>query len=208
MKLFMKAIDDNNIEKVNNLIHDFKYYNRKDIMVKFYKKELLTPKRLKFIIKNFNDCLYIPSFLIRKLIKDYETSGIIFENFKIYDDDFVKWLLFQYKNKKWISPTDLNKLISNKKYNMAKSLHLLYGNRIRKKSLRDCLNCACAIGREHIVKFLIKHGASINKINNKGQTSLFFACENGNIKLVKYLIEQGAAITKRDNSGKTLLFNA
>ncbi|ORX76482.1 ankyrin, partial [Anaeromyces robustus] len=51
---------------------------------------------------------------------------------------------------------------------------------------------ACENGNENLVKFLIEHGAIINKENRDNKTPLFLACENGNENIVKYLVEHGA----------------
>ena len=64
-------------------------------------KKKLTPRVLEILInKNHND-LYISSSLIKLLIEKNEMVllKIIFDNLKIYDNDFIKWLLFLYKNK-------------------------------------------------------------------------------------------------------------
>ncbi|ORX64661.1 hypothetical protein BCR32DRAFT_212511, partial [Anaeromyces robustus] len=46
---------------------------------------------------------------------------------------------------------------------------------------------ACQNGNVKMAKFLIKHGADINKVW-KGLLPLNVACLNGNEKLIKYLI--------------------
>ncbi|OUM57241.1 hypothetical protein PIROE2DRAFT_33019, partial [Piromyces sp. E2] len=56
-----------------------------------------------------------------------------------------------------------------------------------------------------IVKYIIDHGADINKENNDGETPLHFACTNGNENTVKYLVGHGANIDKEDEEGITPL---
>eukprot|EP00833_Pecoramyces_ruminatium_P002196 jgi/Orpsp1_1/1176228/evm.model.c7180000056874.1 len=58
---------------------------------------------------------------------------------------------------------------------------------------------ACLTGNENMVKYLIEHGADINKENHRWETPLFRACSTGNENLVKYLIEHGADITAEDD---------
>ncbi|ORX65883.1 ankyrin, partial [Anaeromyces robustus] len=60
-------------------------------------------------------------------------------------------------------------------------------------------------GNEDLVKYLIEHGADINKENEDGKTPLFWACESGNEDLVKYLIDLGADINKENEKGETPL---
>jgi len=61
-------------------------------------KKKLTPRVLEILInKNHND-LYISSSLIKLLIEKNEMV-LLKIIFKIYDNDFIKWLLFLYKNK-------------------------------------------------------------------------------------------------------------
>ena len=93
---------------------------KKDILLEIYNENEneLTPEKLKSFFNNQKTYdLYISSFLIKSLIKDnkFELLKIIFDNLKFYDDEFIKWLLFQYKNKESISVTDLNQEISNDK---------------------------------------------------------------------------------------------
>ncbi|ORX85834.1 ankyrin, partial [Anaeromyces robustus] len=60
-------------------------------------------------------------------------------------------------------------------------------------------------GNEDLVKYLIEHGADINKENRGGETPLFLACRSGNKNLVKYLIDLGADINKENEEGETPL---
>ena len=62
---------------------------------------------------------------------------------------------------------------------------------------------ACKNGNEDLVKYLINHGADINKVNEAGETPLFNACSGKNGNLVKYLIEQGVDINKEKIGGET-----
>ena len=50
--------------------------------------------------------------------------------------------------------------------------------------------------RKGLVRYLVEHGADINKENWVGETPLFKACECGNEDLVSYLIEHGADVNK------------
>ncbi|ORY38048.1 ankyrin [Neocallimastix californiae] len=61
-------------------------------------------------------------------------------------------------------------------------------------------------GNEAIVKYLVEHGADVNKKDNYGENSLFKACRSGNEAIVKYLVEHGANINKKDDCSKTPLF--
>ena len=58
------------------------------------------------------------------------------------------------------------------------------------------------------MKYLIEHGADINKENNFGEIPLFISCEKGNVDIVKYLVEHGADVNKKNDKGETLWFSA
>ncbi|KAG4098343.1 hypothetical protein H8356DRAFT_939282, partial [Neocallimastix lanati (nom. inval.)] len=125
INFFIKTIDSKNIEEINNLINTHCNGNKnnktgRDIVLEIYNKSLLTPERLNFIIENCNEYLYISSSLIKSLIKadEKELLKIIFSKFIIYDNEFIKWLLYQYKNKKPLSVEHLNEKVSNEKYNI------------------------------------------------------------------------------------------
>ncbi|KAL6616846.1 ankyrin repeat-containing domain protein [Neocallimastix sp. 'constans'] len=71
--------------------------------------------------------------------------------------------------------------------------------------------------KKNIIKYLIKHGADVNKENKNEETPLYCACQEGNEKIVKYLIECGADIKMIDDLddineesyiGNNLLFHA
>ncbi|KAG4096017.1 hypothetical protein H8356DRAFT_878470, partial [Neocallimastix lanati (nom. inval.)] len=103
----INAIDARNINTLNSVISNYNYNScnnkkiRKDIVLEIYNKGCLSYERLKFIIENCNDYLYISSSLIKNAIKDDTNSllEIILNNFSIYDNDFILRLLYQYKNK-------------------------------------------------------------------------------------------------------------
>jgi len=59
-----------------------------------------------------------------------------------------------------------------------------------------------------MIKYLVEHGADINKENNLKQTPMWYACEMGNENIVKYLFEHGADIYKEDENGKVPLIKA
>ena len=67
---------------------------------------------------------------------------------------------------------------------------------------------ACKSGNEVAIKFLLKHGADINKENNNGTTVLHRASFYGNKRIVKYLVEHGADIFKENYIGWTPLLYA
>jgi len=59
-----------------------------------------------------------------------------------------------------------------------------------------------------MVKYLVEHGADINKEDHYGKTPFFKACHGGNEPIVKYLVERGADINKESEDGLTPLFHA
>jgi len=97
--------------------------NKKDVLLEIYNKRKLTSGILKSLIHNNHHDLYISSSLIKLLIEEEkkELLKIIFDNLKIYDNDFIKWLLFLYKYRIFISTKNLNQEISKNKYKIIKN---------------------------------------------------------------------------------------
>ena len=214
--------------------------NRKDILLEIYNKKKLTSEVLESLINNNHNDLYISSSLIKLLIKENEMEilKIVFDNLKFYDNGFIKWLLFLYKNKAFTSTKNINQEISKDKYkimieyekvdnfynsicywnysktkNMNKNLinYLVeHGIDINKEDLNGetVLFKACESGNKDLVEYLIKYGADINKESEYGETPLFRACDSGNKDLVEYLIELGAYLNKENLNDETPLFNA
>lgn len=67
---------------------------------------------------------------------------------------------------------------------------------------------ACEGKSFDVVKYLVEHGADVNKENEYGETPLFKACYSGNENIVKYLVEQGAGVNKESEDEETPLFFA
>ena len=58
---------------------------------------------------------------------------------------------------------------------------------------------------EEIAKYLIDHGADVNKPNNDGVTPLHLAAATGQEAMVKYLVEKGANVNSQSAAEKTAL---
>ena len=153
---------------------------------------------------NIND-LYISSSLIRKLINDnkFEVLDIIFNNLNFYDNEFIKWLLYQYKNKISVSSKELNQKISDKKYKIPKS----NCNRSKQEatSTISYLNNTIKDKNKHLTQYLIEHVIDFNKTDESGNSPLFYACNNGKKELVEYLEEHGADIDREKSCYETSL---
>ena len=59
-----------------------------------------------------------------------------------------------------------------------------------------------------IVKAIIELGANVNVVNNKGQTSLWFACLDKQEQLVKILLHNGADLNIADTNNDSILHSA
>ncbi|KAG4081513.1 hypothetical protein H8356DRAFT_1067843, partial [Neocallimastix lanati (nom. inval.)] len=175
LNLFIKAIDTRNLDTITNFMNNdnSKCINKRDIVFEIYNKKLLTSEKLSFIIENYNNSLYISSSLMKALIKDNNNDllEIIFNNFKFYDNEFIKWLLFQYRNQTIIPLIYLNQQISNKKYSISKLDKVYY------KSKNPYLFKVCHDDNIHLLKYLKEHGSNINKDEVDCKTPLFYACE-------------------------------
>ena len=200
---YVEAIEFERVDAIKKLTTNV---IREDIVLKIYKNDKLTVKRLKFILEKCMNYLYISNSLIKSLIKnnDVELLKIIFNSINFFDNDFIKIILLYYKNKTPIAKSDFIQQI--KKYKV-----MINEDAFKNFYNYDCgvfLFCACKNKNEYFAKFLIKNGANVNKENKFEETPLFYACDGGNEKIVKYLIEYGVDIDKINNNEETPLFYA
>ena len=63
-------------------------------------------------------------------------------------------------------------------------------------------------GRDHIVRYLLEHGADLDKRGRFSSSALHWACRNGHLDVVKTLLSKGADIEAEDESGWTPLVRA
>jgi ankyrin repeat protein len=75
-------------------------------------------------------------------------------------------------------------------------------------NLVDPLHIALVESPPHIVLDLIKRGADVNKVNNKGKSPLDVACYFGRKNLVRALIKKNAKVFDRDNTKTSPLHSA
>ena len=200
---YVEAIEYESVDAIKKLTTNV---IREDIVLKIYKNNLLTVKRLKFILEKCMNYLYISISLLKRLMKnnDIELLKIIFNSINFFDTDFIKTLLFYYKNKTPIAKADFIQQIKNYRIKINEDI---FKNFIH----YDCdifFFCACYSGYEHFAKFLVKHGVNIDEKDKYEETPLFYACKGGNEKIIKYLIEHGANINKRNYIKETPLLLA
>jgi uncharacterized protein len=77
---------------------------------------------------------------------------------------------------------------------------------IASKTTMTPLMTACSCGRTEVVRYLLVHpsaAATINRINHKGRTALWWACESGRGEIVRLLLKAGADPTIADTDGAT-----
>ena len=190
--------------------------NEKDIVYELYNKNELNSNRLQFITETCTAYLNISSSLIKILMKDNnkELLEILFKkHLKFFDNNFIINILNYYKNQTAISDSDFFTLINNDKYKISTDVDELYRFYYSQNDLDSLggsyyLLNACNSGNETTVKYLLKHGADINKYYSYHSTPFFNACHSGNLKLVKYLVKLGTDIHKVDINGETPLFFA
>lgn len=122
-------------------------------------------------------------------------SAIIKET-DLVDSGNVLRLLFFYKNRTQISSADLEEMWNRQKNSVFGEVRD-FCEHLAESSL---FSYAYTRGNANIVKYMLKHGADINKSNGGSKwpsTPLFWACENGNLDLVKYLVKHGANVNKQ-----------
>ncbi|KAF1316285.1 Tkl protein kinase, partial [Globisporangium splendens] len=59
-----------------------------------------------------------------------------------------------------------------------------------------------------MLRLLLNSGASVNKKDKWGSTSLFYAARNGHVDAIRVLVESGASVNVKNNNGTTALFYA
>ncbi|KAL6608707.1 ankyrin repeat-containing domain protein [Neocallimastix sp. 'constans'] len=218
---YINAIDSYNLNEIKFLLNnnntnfnsnddsDSNIHN-KDIVFEIYKKGLLTPERLQFIVKNDYRYFKVSSALIKQLIKDnsLDLFDIIISNFRYYDNEFIlKLLLLNYKNRMPLSTSELRKSVEH--YTLTTQSNQKGITYYYKRSSFDYLINACNHGNFLLVKYLINHGVEVHKQDIWGDTPLFYACTSGNINLVKYLVEEKGADVHKESAGcRTPLFRA
>jgi len=216
------AIDNNNFSEIEKL-----RYNKKDIILELYNNELLTSERLTFIIKKYNNYFNISSNLIKKLMKDKNEDllDIIFSNLKFYDNTLILKLLLYYKNKTGLSTEQLKNNLSNEKFKILDHKENDYGKEegVDKYLIYECFKDDI---NRYIIKYLIEHGANINKEDMDGNIPLsnifhtklkrkivykdncVIIVEKSrcvDMAIVKYLVEHGTDINKENKNGETPL---
>ena len=88
------------------------------------------------------------------------------------------------------------------------------GHDVNKKDKKDYglyrtpLMYAAGEGRFDVVKYLIIHGADLNKTNDYEQTALHYASGYGHLNVVELLLSKGAGIDVEDEDGHTPLMLA
>jgi ankyrin repeat protein len=66
------------------------------------------------------------------------------------------------------------------------------------------LMCASMYGQLDVVTYLLKKGANVNVVQNKGNnTALIYALANSHLLIAKLLIEANADVSHRNNNNKT-----
>jgi len=223
---YLVAIDEKDVKSINDLDRKFLNENntstekKKDIYNILYKRKFLDQNRLQKLICMFlNDGIQfkITSSLLISIIEkeDIESLKLIVENI-VYNNNYIKLLLYTYKfkthlsNKKLeniflgeINKICLNKLSSVKKNKVLKfSLKSNYEDFVKlfllvnmkmKNGKRYYPLCDIFFDYETI-KLLMEYAfrndvfLEVNEKNNDGDNPLSFACLNNNIEMVQLLM--------------------
>jgi len=238
------SIDSQNWNIFDYLYNYIDKNNRKNIVNEIYNLNFLTPKRLEFILEKKNSTIVIPSPLIRTLFqkKEFSLLNIFFKYSKFYDNKVILEFCSLHKNKNPISTFELRNIISNDNYIVETNGEVQYPfeynqsdlNKIDKNMNGNYLFRACIKGKKTIVKYLVEHGADVNRkcspwydtpfvascrlghedivkylimhgADFKKDAPLVAACKSGNENLVKYLIELGVDVNQLNKNGQTPL---
>ena len=80
--------------------------------------------------------------------------------------------------------------------------------KVQDESAPWSLQDASARGHLAVVSMLMKMGADVNAVGNKGNRPLELACRNGRLQVTKALLDNGADVRLRTISGMTVLHEA
>jgi len=173
---------------------------KRTFFFEIYNYNKLNSERLQRIIEFYAPILTTSFYLIKKLMKD-NNEEILEILFKHHFDNFtiIDYLNY-YKYKTQISDSKLYTKINNDKYKISTEVKKYYDNNINLDVVdREYhyyssyyLFNACESGNKTAIKYLLEHGADINKENTLGETPLFIAYSKGNKNVVQYLVEKGA----------------
>ncbi|XP_046547959.1 inversin-like [Haliotis rubra] len=77
------------------------------------------------------------------------------------------------------------------------------------KMMRTPLMVASETGHKDVVELLVRSGANVSLVNEKGRNFLHFACQGGDVETVKYVLAQdNVGINSRDFRGRTPVMEA
>jgi len=221
--LYLVAIDNKDTKSIIELNSYYLKEKGNDILNIIYKRKLLDYERLKKVIYMFlKDDIQIKftsdliiSFLERNDIKSLKLT---IKNI-IYDNNFIKSLLYAYKynisysNEKItdiycheINKINFNQLNNDKKYKIIKfafendyevleKILLIIDTKIKKRKGDYLLSVVCKNYDIEIFKLLIQFATKsgiileLNEKNNNGSYPLYDACFTNNVEMVQLLLE-------------------
>ncbi|KAG4100077.1 hypothetical protein H8356DRAFT_988601 [Neocallimastix lanati (nom. inval.)] len=168
---FVSAIDRKDYSKVEELIKTNNENSKFDIIYEMYIRSILSIDHFQFIMEYFSKYINISSRLIKKLFNDsnniYNRNDnskrlldAIFNHIKIYDNEFIKLLLFHYRDKVEIPISDLNQYISVEKHKIL-TYDSDYQSGCGKYLLTEC-NRGKKINSTKD-EFLVEYGTDINE---------------------------------------------
>ncbi|OUM58897.1 hypothetical protein PIROE2DRAFT_64118 [Piromyces sp. E2] len=198
----IEMVDANLIKDLNKI---YSYDKITEIIIDLYDSKKIDDNSIKKLIymSFMNDIKFdITSDLLISMIQrnDINSLNIIFDNI-LYDNDFIKRLLYIYKRKYCLTNTEIENICLD-------DINKINLNELTKDNEYTPLLFACEKEKEEIVEYLIENGADIDKGNNTGDTPLIISCKKGNDNIVNYLINNGANINKENEDGDTPLMIA
>jgi len=156
----VKYLIDKNKEKIVSSYHKKNKQNiEKDIIDKMIHRNKSKSEQLKIIIDIYT--VFMDNFL-NFLMKDcnVEILEIFFNNYlKFFDSHFIIKMLNYYKNQIPVSDSDFFTLFNNEKYKISTKLN----ENFDEKDSSYYLFNACESGNKAAVKYLLEHGADVNK---------------------------------------------
>lgn len=67
------------------------------------------------------------------------------------------------------------------------------------------LHVACAEGNFEMVRLIVSHGSSVNRLDVHGHGPLWHAAQQGHGEIIQFLIQEGAVVNSIDQFGATPL---
>jgi len=164
---YLDVIDSKNFKKIKELNVKYSQQNLNNIVIEIYDYNKLDPDKLKKVIsmsfENHVQFNITEDFLIEIIIHyDIYSLKIILKHY-LYNNDFIKCLLYKYKYNHHLFNSEFKEYIDYEKSKLFSNELLPLSILCKKYCERDSDQSFDLINVKNIVKILIENGTDVNK---------------------------------------------